>query len=59
MEEMFEATGSRGGLVVSISQCAPRNVLQNIVNLLVPELLRRERYRTAYEGKTLRENMLA
>jgi hypothetical protein len=54
MEEMFEATGSRGGLVVSISQCAPRNVLQNIVNLLVPEPQRRDRY----EGKTLRENML-
>ena len=34
-------------------------VLQNIVNYLVPELQRRDRYRTSYEGKTLRENMSA
>jgi FMN-dependent oxidoreductase (nitrilotriacetate monooxygenase family) len=59
MEEMFEATGSRGGFMLSISQAAPRNVLQNIVNYLVPELQRRERYRTSYAGKTLRENMSA
>ena len=59
MEEMFEATGSRGGFMLSISQAAPRDVLQNIVNYLVPELQRRDRYRTSYEGKTLRENMSA
>ena len=41
MEEMFEATGSRGGFMLSISQAAPRQVLQNIVNYLVPELQRR------------------
>jgi hypothetical protein len=34
-------------------------VLQNMVNLLVPELQRRDRYRNSYEGKTLRENMSA
>jgi hypothetical protein len=59
MEEMFEATGSRGGFMLSISQAAPRDVLQNMVNLLVPELQRRDRYRNSYEGKTLRENMSA
>ena len=59
MEEMFEATGSRGGFMLAISQAAPRQVLQNTVNYLVPELQRRERYRTSYEGKTLRENMSA
>jgi FMN-dependent oxidoreductase (nitrilotriacetate monooxygenase family) len=59
MEEMFEATGSRGGFMLSISQAAPRDVLQNIVNYLVPELQRRDRYRTSYEGRTLRENLSA
>jgi hypothetical protein len=30
-----------------------------IVDLLVPELRRRSRFRTEYEGKTLRENLAA
>jgi hypothetical protein len=30
-----------------------------LVDELVPELKRRERYRTFYEGKNLRENLLA
>jgi FMN-dependent oxidoreductase (nitrilotriacetate monooxygenase family) len=59
MEEMFEGTGSRGGFMLSISQAAPRAVMLNIVDQLVPELKRRERYRTSYEGNTLRENLLA
>ncbi len=29
-----------------------------LVDLLVPELQRRGRFRTAYRGKTLRENLL-
>jgi hypothetical protein len=45
--------------MLSISQAAPSAVLLNVINLLVPELQRRGRYRTAYEGKTLRENLLA
>lgn len=57
MEEMFEATGSRGGFMISISQASPRAVPYNIVTQLVPELQRRGRYRTAYEGHTLRENL--
>jgi FMN-dependent oxidoreductase (nitrilotriacetate monooxygenase family) len=59
MEEMFEATGSRGGFMLSVSQTAQRAVLLNIVDQLVPELKRRGRYRKSYEGNTLRENLLA
>ncbi len=57
LEEMFEATGSRGGFMISLSQAAPRQMLQNLVDQLVPELQRRGRYRHAYEGRTLRENL--
>jgi hypothetical protein len=32
-------------------------MLHNIVDLLVPELQRRGRFRTAYTGRTLRENL--
>jgi hypothetical protein len=39
------------------SQCGPRDQLQSIVDLLVPELQRRGRFRTAYTGRTLRENL--
>jgi hypothetical protein len=59
IEEMFDATGSRGGFMLSLSQGGPNAVIQNIVNLLVPKLQRRSRCRTAYEGQTLRENLLA
>jgi FMN-dependent oxidoreductase (nitrilotriacetate monooxygenase family) len=59
MEEMFDATGSRGGFMLSISQGGPRAALMNTVDLLVPELKRRGRYRTSYEGSTLRENLAA
>jgi FMN-dependent oxidoreductase (nitrilotriacetate monooxygenase family) len=59
MEEMFEATGSRGGFMLSISQAAPRPFINNLVDYLVPELKRRGRYRSSYAGKTLRENLAA
>jgi FMN-dependent oxidoreductase (nitrilotriacetate monooxygenase family) len=59
LEEMFEATGSRGGFMISISQAAPREIMLNIIDYLVPELQRRGRYRTAYAGRTLRENLAA
>jgi FMN-dependent oxidoreductase (nitrilotriacetate monooxygenase family) len=59
MEEMFEATGSRGGFMLSISQAAPRPFINNLVDHLVPELKRRGRYRSSYAGKTLRENLAA
>src|SRR5580704_13429792 len=59
LEETFEATGSRGGFMLTHSQCGPRDLLHNIVDLLVPELQRRGRFRTAYAGRTLRENLAA
>src|SRR5882757_7994249 len=59
MEEMFEATGSRGGFMLSISQAALRPMITNVVDYLVPELKRRGRYRSQYAGSTLRENLAA
>jgi alkanesulfonate monooxygenase SsuD/methylene tetrahydromethanopterin reductase-like flavin-dependent oxidoreductase (luciferase family) len=57
LEEVFEATGRRGGFMLSISQAAPRAVLINVIDLLVSELRRRGLYRHSYEGRTLRENL--
>ena len=57
LEESFEASGSRGGFMIGHSQAGPRERLLNIVDLLVPELQRRGRVRTSYEGRTLRENL--
>jgi hypothetical protein len=39
------------------SQAGHRALLQNIAGQLIPELQRRGRFRTAYEGRTLRENL--
>ena len=57
LEEMFEATGSRGGFMLGHSQAGHRASLQNITGLLVPELQRRGRFRRSYEGRNLRENL--
>lgn len=57
LEETFEGTGSRGGFMLGHSQAGHRAVLQNLTGMLVPELQRRGRVRTSYEGKTLRENL--
>jgi hypothetical protein len=57
LEEMFEGTGSRGGFMLTHSQAGDRALLQNIASMLVPELQRRGRVRTRYEGRTLRENL--
>jgi alkanesulfonate monooxygenase SsuD/methylene tetrahydromethanopterin reductase-like flavin-dependent oxidoreductase (luciferase family) len=57
LEELFEETGSRCGFMISLSQAGPRSLLENLVDHLVPELRRRGRHRTAYEGRTLRENL--
>jgi len=53
LEEMFEATGSRGGFMIPISQAGHRTPVINIIDHLVPELQRRGRFRTAYKGRTL------
>jgi FMN-dependent oxidoreductase (nitrilotriacetate monooxygenase family) len=58
LEEEFEATGSRGGFMVEHPMTTPRDFL-NVVDYLVPELQRRGRYRKAYPGNTLRENLAA
>ena len=57
LEETFEGTGSRGGFMLGHSQAGHRGLLQAITGLLVPELQRRGRVRTTYEGRTLRENL--
>ena len=57
LEERFEATGERGGFMLGHIVLLPAD-LEAIVDLLVPELQRRGRFRTAYRFKTLRENLL-
>jgi FMN-dependent oxidoreductase (nitrilotriacetate monooxygenase family) len=56
MEQAFEATGSRGGFMLGHVVSMPGD-LAAIVELLVPELQRRGRFRTEYKGTTLRENL--
>jgi long-chain alkane monooxygenase len=50
------ATGSRGGFVIAHPQSTPRDLL-NVVDFLVPELQRRGRFRTEYEGTMLKDNL--
>jgi FMN-dependent oxidoreductase (nitrilotriacetate monooxygenase family) len=57
LEHTFEATGSRGGFMLGHSQASDRALLQAIATLLVPELQRRGRVRTSWEGRTLRDNL--
>ena len=56
LEERFEAMGERGGFMFTGATPVP-GAIADIVNLLVPELQRRGRARTKYEGNTLRENL--
>jgi FMN-dependent oxidoreductase (nitrilotriacetate monooxygenase family) len=55
-EEEFEATGERGGFMIAHPQSTPRDLL-NVVDFLIPELQRRGRFRTSYEGTTLMQNL--
>jgi alkanesulfonate monooxygenase SsuD/methylene tetrahydromethanopterin reductase-like flavin-dependent oxidoreductase (luciferase family) len=57
LEEKFEATGSRGGFMLGHIVTLPAD-LEAAVDLLVPELQRRGRFRTEYRYRTLRENLL-
>lgn len=57
LEEMFAATGERGGFMIAHPPATPRDLL-NVVDYLVPELQRRGRFRTAYKSKLLKENLL-
>jgi FMN-dependent oxidoreductase (nitrilotriacetate monooxygenase family) len=56
-EEVFEATGSRGGFMIGHPIITPGDLVA-VVDLLIPELRRRGRFRKEYVGKTLRENLL-
>ena len=56
LEQAFEATGSRGGFMIG-QTIAVMADLAATVELLVPELQRRGRFRTEYRGRTLRENL--
>jgi FMN-dependent oxidoreductase (nitrilotriacetate monooxygenase family) len=56
LEEVFVATGERGGFMIAHPPGVPRDLL-NIVDFLVPELQGRGRFRTRYTGRTLRENL--
>jgi FMN-dependent oxidoreductase (nitrilotriacetate monooxygenase family) len=58
LEEIFVATGEKGGFMIAHPPATPRDLL-NVVDFLVPELQRRGRFRTEYTGRTLRENMAA
>jgi len=56
LEERFEATGNRGGFMIGHPLAMPAD-LAAITDLLVPELQRRGRFRKAYKGRTLKENL--
>ena len=56
LELRFEATGSRGGFMLGHIVTLPSD-LDAIVDLLVPELQRRGRFRTEYRYQTLRDNL--
>ncbi|HWK64033.1 MAG TPA: NtaA/DmoA family FMN-dependent monooxygenase [Rhizobiaceae bacterium] len=57
LEEVFVATGERGGFMIAHPPAVPRDLL-NVVDFLIPELQRRGRFRTGYKYSTLRENLL-
>ena len=54
-EGRFKATGSRGGFMIGHLLSMPGD-LAAVVDLLVPELQRRGRFRRAYGGRTLKEH---
>ena len=56
LEEHFEAAGERGGFMISHPYSTPHDLI-NVVDLLVPELQRRGRFRRAYTSRTLMEQL--
>ncbi len=56
LEEVFEATGSRGGFMLGHAVAMPLDLI-GIADLLVPELQRRGRFRREYRYRTLKDNM--
>jgi len=57
LEERYEALGSRGGFMLGHPASMPGD-LYRIVDLLVPELQRRGRFRHDYTKSTLRETLM-
>jgi len=55
-EELHEAGGRNGGIILSKSFAAP-GMLRDFVELVVPELQRRGLTKKRYAGATLRENL--
>lgn len=56
LEEHFDGAGSRGGFMISHPHASPRDLV-SIVDLLIPELQRRGRFRRSYTKKTLMETL--
>ena len=56
LEELHEAGGRNGGIILSKSFAAP-GMLRDFVELVVPELQRRGLTKRRYEGNTLRHNL--
>ncbi|MDO1485111.1 dibenzothiophene desulfurziation enzyme [Rhodococcus rhodochrous] len=57
LEDQFEATGRRGGFMITNPVCMPGS-LYDVAHLLVPELRRRGLRPDSYPGSTLAENLL-
>jgi FMN-dependent oxidoreductase (nitrilotriacetate monooxygenase family) len=58
LEELHEATGRNGGIIISPRAQPTLQFLRDFCEQVVPELQRRGLSKTRYAGKTLRENML-
>ena len=56
MEEHFGGAGARGGFMISHPHATPHDLV-NVVDLLVPELQRRGRFRKQYRHKLLRDTL--
>ena len=55
MEHYMDEGGAEGFMLVATYT---PGCFEEFVDLVVPELQRRERFRTRYSGRTLRENLL-
>jgi alkanesulfonate monooxygenase SsuD/methylene tetrahydromethanopterin reductase-like flavin-dependent oxidoreductase (luciferase family) len=58
MEEQFDAAGARGGFMISHPYSTPGD-LQQVVDVLIPELQRRGRFRKKYETQLLKDTLSA
>jgi FMN-dependent oxidoreductase (nitrilotriacetate monooxygenase family) len=56
MEEQFDAAGARGGFMISHPYSTPGD-LERVVDILIPELQRRGRFRTKYTTQRLKDTL--